>query len=234
MHGSLLKLRRYTRKFPGCWWSTFRQPVATAGQVFQAILAYFVLVLVLETATPEVRDMLATEWAVWVQALAAAILLWAAVSTLYAPYLAWRQDKLSGIWYGGKGGLRFVYFKPVLVAQERCVGTGEIEPFKIQFTDAEPSSFVYYSVEVDAPHVLPKIYVYVTTAIVVGQMEYGRSCLAAGTKLPADRTATLLVRIPEEFVAITVRVYMREFIIGKMEDRDGERRRPDRAVRPSA
>jgi hypothetical protein len=219
-----IRFRRYLwRKVPRHWWNTFRQPLASSGQLFQAILAYLVLVLYLRVASPQQRDLLATEWAIWIQAFGIAVAGWAVISLVYAPYAAWRTDARNGRWYGK----RFLYHQPQLIAVERCAATGQMERFKIRFDDAEPHSFVHFHIDLDHPLIAKRIFAAVFTSVWM-RGQYGNSHLRGGTRLPADRSAYLAVDMMPKTVSQTIRVYMDGFSIGNPEDVDGLPNRPEK------
>lgn len=225
-----IRTKRYCRKAPGIALREFWDTLADRTQALGLIVSVIGLWLILLHASDLERDVQAQTWAVGVQAFALAAVVWAVICLVRGPFLARRQDRFAGTWHASDNGMRFVYYRPVLVAQERVIGTGEVERFKIKFEDAEPRSMVYYRIEVDNEILLPHIYLAVATGVALGSRG-GRSVLKAGIRLPHDRTATLLAQIPEKFIAQTVRVFMRQFVVGEPEDRDGEQRRPDKAAR---
>lgn len=221
-HMRLVKLLRYLRRMPRCFWLTFREPIATSSQLFMAVVAWLVLALTLKTATPDQRDFLAIEWAIWLEAAAIAFVSWAVISLLYAPYRAIKEDHAKGRWFLN----RFVYHQPALVAVERCVATGELERFKIRFEDAEPNSFVFYTIEPEDSHLLPHMFVGVFSDVWM-RRDFGESILEAGFRLPIDRTAWLAIKIRGKYMSQTVRVYMHSFAVGNPQDHDGVERRPN-------
>jgi hypothetical protein len=219
----IVKTIRYFRRLPRAFWLTFREPIATSNQLFMTILAWLVLALTLRIATPEQRDVLATEWTIWLEAAVLTVFGWAAVSLLYAPYRVSREERSKGQWFAN----RFLYHRPVLVAVERCIATGDLERFKIRFEDAEPNSFVFYTIEVEERHLLPHMFVGVFSDVWM-RPDFGRSILKAGFRLPTDRTAWLAIKIKGKYVSQTVRVYMHSFAVGNPMDDDGVERRPTR------
>ncbi len=215
-----VKFLRYLRRLPLSFWLTFKEPVATSSQLFMAAVAWLVLALTIRIATPEQRDLLATEWAIWFEAAAIAIVGWAILSLIYAPYRIIKKEGADGRWFAN----RFVYHRPMLVAVERCLATNRLERFKIRFDDAEPNSFVFYTIDIEDSHLAPHMFVGVFSDL-WRRPEFGQSVLKAGLRLPPDRTAWLAIKIKGHYVSQTVRVYMHSFAVGNPQDQDGLRSR---------
>lgn len=149
MYMRLVKAKRCARKVPRCWFTAVKAPVASAGQMFQALLAYFVLVILLKTASPEQVDVLADDWAVWIEAFGAAILIWSIVTLLWSPYAVFLEDRRLGKWHGRC----FVYREPHLVATIRCSSGSSDQQHPFKFADPEVGSMVYCTVEIQPPAV---------------------------------------------------------------------------------
>lgn len=156
MNLTLVKLRRCGRKVPRAWWDALKVPFASAGQLFQALLAYLLLLLLLQTATPEQRDMLAGDWAIWLQALCLAGIGWVVITLLWPPYAAVLSDRRLGKWHGRT----FVYHHPLLVATIRCQAGNAEQLHNFKLDDAEAGSMAYCSVELHPPvgHIASQVF----------------------------------------------------------------------------
>jgi hypothetical protein len=214
MNMGLLRLRRYARQLLRCFWLTFREPIAGPNQLFMATIAWLVLVLTLRTATPEQRDVLAAQWAIWFEAAAYAVAGWAVISILYAPYRAFKEERLRGTWHG----TRFIYHQPILIKTLRCKATGEIEQFRFKVPDVEPGAFIFWDIDLEGP-------------IMVAEIDFGGTIFMTprrlaelgngGFLLPRDNHAIFRIRLPVQADSATVRLYCTSFTVGNPLDKDG-------------
>lgn len=129
------------------------------------------------------------------------------------------RDRRNGRWYGS----RFIYDRPALVATFRCKPTGQPQFHPFRFDEAEPNALVYYIIEVenDPP---TKLYSATVVGNVVNSAEIapGRGATRGGISIRNDKSADLLITILPEAISMTVRIYMRNFTIGRPDDQDGD------------
>ena len=178
-----------------------------------AIVAWLALVFTLHAATPKQRDMLAQEWAIWVQALGAAVLGWTAISILYAPYRAHREDKERGFWNGN----HFIYRHPFLVATVRILEDGgRSQKRTIRFDDAEPSALAYYTIEL-TPKTQGRAGVHLTNMEGADELREGWITPSGeqhlGVKLSADRTVTMLAKLKADTSPVICRIWCHSFYV---------------------
>ena len=212
----LSKTRRYLRRLPLAWWTSFTSPLWNAGQLLTWATAWIGLVLILQNATDSERDIQAFEWAVSIQAFAIALAGWAVISLVVGAFKVVASDNANGKWDRHH---RF-YNEPYLVATERFeAGDGETQLREIRFADAEPNSFVYYSC-VLTPEVSRRMGVMVTGGKPNDRMilhpDWRQPPLHHnGTRLPRDCSATLCARMQVSTVPVIVRVYCHSFFLGR-------------------
>jgi len=195
--------------------------LANEHQFFSLLLAVFTSWLGLQTASlPQVIEEV-NAWGNALQAFIYVALGWAAICLIRAPLVVAFEDAQRGKWHGG----RFVYHRPHLVATLRCKATGQPQFHRIVIDDAEPNSFVYYSIEVEGD---PPRHLYsadlVAEMVLVGlQTQPGRGGQTmGGLRIRKDRSVDLLIVMREDMLSQTVRVFMRDFSVGNLEDQDGD------------
>jgi hypothetical protein len=198
-----VKAWRCLRKAPPCWWAAFKAPVASAGQLFQALLAYLVLVLLLKTASPEQRDVLASDWAIWIEALCAGALIWIMATLLWSPIAVWAADRRLGKWHGRV----WVYREPYLVATIRCRSGKDDQQHGFRFDDPEIGSLIYCSVELQPP--TPTATPQVFTTIRLGNPPSPQSW--SMFRLEKDRKGHVYFHTSGYASEYTARVYCHQF-----------------------
>ena len=185
-----------------------------------AAVGVLTLRFTLQLASPDQRNMLATEWAVWLQALVVAALVWTAISILYAPLSAIRDDRERGKWIGGRG----LYYEPLLVSvsiwtpgdADRCVN--------VVFDDAEKDAFIRYRIELDPP-AAGRVSAYLERQ--PGELDgifgsilspSGKPGKAGGTGSigMVGREAYLRVKLDPQTVPVTARLFMTDFSMGEV------------------
>jgi hypothetical protein len=199
-----VKCWRCVRRAPRFWWAAFKAPVASAGQLFQALVAYLVLVLLLRSATPVQRDMLASDWAIWVTALGIAILIWFAITILWSPYAVILSEKRLGKWHGRC----FVYREPHLVATIRCHAGSKDQQHAFKFDDPEVGSMLHCSVELYPPvgrTVTPQVFTTIRTARPPQPGSW------SSFRLEKDRKAHIYFHTSGPTGEYTARVYCHQF-----------------------
>lgn len=192
----LRRWRRYLRLAPAIAWREFWHPILNRGQMMQGLIVVIGFRLALFDASFSERVVLATEWALWLQAFGIACVVWAVISAIRAPFVVRAEDAAKGRWHNH----RFVYHEPLLVATERFEAIdGNIQRRPIRFDHAEPSAFVYFTIQA-MPNVGERLAVLVQGTIRLltesGEewiIPYGDQFF--GTRLPHDITATLLARL---------------------------------------
>jgi hypothetical protein len=224
MRITLVKILRCVKRIPRVAAGRFLEPIFNTGQILAFAMSVIVLMIVLRTATPQERDVQAEQWAVAVQAFGYALMGWAIISLISAPFIVIRKDRLNGKW----DGHRFIYHNRILVLTKRVeadIGNTTIIPFS--FPDAEPNSFVSFVVEATPPaNGRVRFYFFGGTPrspIAIGPSVPGlfdataRPGAHCGLRLPHNRSATLCVRLELETVPIVLRVFCHSFFVGKDE-----------------
>ena len=156
MHLTLAKLRRCARKVPSAAVARFIEPIFNSGQVLTAIVAIIGLILVTRHGTAVERQVQVSQWTQAVEVFGMALVGWAALSLLSAPFIVIRADRLLGRWYGRV----FVYREPHLVATIRCRSGNEDQQHTFKFDDPEAGSMVYCTVVMHPPPVAVTAQVY--------------------------------------------------------------------------
>lgn len=210
----LVKAMRCVRKFPKEAWAFFVNPLFSSGQILTFMTACIGLFIILQTASVGDRDMQATQWAVSVQAFGFALIGWAIISMICAPFVTVKKDRERGFWSGN----RFVYKVPLLVQTIRCRATGNTEMYKVRFDDAEPGSYVDFHIDLESGGHLAEIGI--GSTFLTGPIPYKNWPGTGSMMLSADKTAVVQINLPTEALPITARVYCRSFSIGEGIDGD--------------
>lgn len=223
MNLTLAKTKRVAARCPGVALNEFLAPV-TDRPAFLALIQTFVAAIII-IATGSVSEMVDkfSSAALALHSLGWALLIWAVISAFRAPFIVRAKEKLKGTWHGS----RYVYHSPELVATLRCKATGNPQLHKVVFSDAEPNSFVYYFIELESDP--PKNLYSATIAcgmILTSDLKPGGGASKGGTRIGADREASLLITMKPEMISQTVRIFMRDFSIGDPEDKDGDEGQP--------
>jgi hypothetical protein len=214
----IVKAKRCLRKVPRVAAARFVEPIFNSGQILAFLASVVGLAIILRLgASAHERDMLANQWAIAVEAFAIALVGWGAISLIMAPFVVVREERRKGRWVGH----HFIYNEPILVATERFESTHtSTQQREIVFSDAEPNSFVYYDCRLVPPAEG------MVLAIVRGGPPHPSSLLPSprevrwghfnnGARLPADKQATLLLRMRPGTVPVVCRVYCQSFFVGK-------------------
>lgn len=214
-----LRAWRIAKRCPKTFWFEFWAPLWNRDQLLALIVALVGTVLIFQTASPDRVIAEATDWAFSVKAFGWALVVWAGIMAFRTPFVAMKRERELGRWHGR----RFVYREPHLVATLRCKATGQPQFHKVKFSDAEPSSFVYYFIEVEGN---PPIKLYtaslVSSSVKSSRAEPGLGPQQGGIRIGADRCAELLIVMRKDMVSQTVRIYMRDFSLLNPEDQDGD------------
>lgn len=221
MKNALLKAKglRILRRWPAEVWEEFVGPIFNRGQMLTVLAgAVGTAILIRDGDINRVATDLSA-WELSANAFAYVLLIWAAVSAIRAPFIIVAKDRAQGKWHGS----RFVYHAPLLVHTARCKATGKIEMYRFHFEDAEPDSFVYYSVETDAA-ATNRVGISVDGIVMMGDFPFGQIPTAGrfGIRIGDKRQALLRVKMLEGTNSITVRVYCHDFSIGDGDDNDGQ------------
>jgi len=179
--------------------------VANRGQLITFLASVIGLWLLLQTATPEQRDMLAVDWAVGIQAFALALVGWSIISALRAPLVVIRNERAKGDWLDR----RRIYFEPQLVGVSPFTADNK-DCAEVVFDDAEPGSLVTYRIDIDPPYAHASCYMERRPGELWAFMHRGRAGGRGKVRL-IGRRAFLRVRLPEHAMPVTARVYMSEF-----------------------
>lgn len=209
-------LLRCLRLSPAVAWREFWHPILNRGQMLQALVAVIGLRLSLFVAGPLERDLLASNWAIWLKSLGIACVIWATVSLVRAPLIVWANDALKGKWYEN----RFVFFEPHLVGQFRCRATGQIEMYKFKVPFVEPGAFIYFSLTLD-PNVKDRATWDFGGTALVGPMPAAQWPGTGGALLPPNRQAIFRLKLEPDTISTTARVYCHSFTIGEPNETDG-------------
>lgn len=225
MRITLVKILRCVKRIPRVSVARFLEPIFNTGQMLTFAMSVIGLVIILQTATPQERDVQAEQWAVAVQAFGYALLGWAIISLISAPFIVVRKDRHIGKW----DGHRFIYHNRILVLTKRVEADGggtTIIPFS--FPDAEPTSFVSFVVEATPPanervrfRIFggePKIDLSIGPSVPGLFDATARPGAHCGIRLSRNRSATLCVRLEPETVPIVLRVFCYSFFVGKDDD----------------
>lgn len=211
----LVKVKRIARRIPRIAAARFVEPIFNSGQILTFIAAVIALALYLQLgASAEQRDMLASEWAVAIQAFSLALLGWAVLSLVVAPFLAVREDRKLGRWHGSV----FVFHEPHLLGTFRAKGDGANEEFTLNLSAVEPDSFIYYSIDF-REHLRDRVAAFVAGFAILGSEAvpgslFANSSVVNGTRIE-EKKAKLKVRSIKGTVAFTIRVYCHNFMVGK-------------------
>lgn len=200
-------------------WEEFLGPLFNRGQMLAFLISLIGTALIMQRGDFESMDAEISSWSVAVQAFGYVLIIWAVISTIRAPILIVSKDRERGRWHGR----RYVYHSPLLVHTARCKATGEIEMYRFHFTDAEPNSFVYYSVQTDAP-ASGRVGISVDGVVMMSDVPFGQMPSAGqfGIRIGKDRGALLRVKMMEGTNSITVRIYCHDFSVGNGDDNDGQ------------
>lgn len=206
----------------GAWWTLFVGEVANWGQWFSLTFAVAVTYIGLQTAALPAVIEEATQWASAIQAFLYVCVIWAVICLIRAPFKVIADDKARGRWDGN----HFVYHEPTQVAAERFQALdGQTEAREIRFRDAEPGSFVYFTLRAEPP-VNGRILTFVSGGPPNPNLQIPAPVPNVitpaappggyrGIRLPDDLRATLYVRLEPNTVPTIVRVYCNEFFVGK-------------------
>lgn len=222
---ALIKILRCVKRIPRVAVTRFLEPIFSTGQILTFAVSVIGLMIILQSATPQERDMQAEQWAVAIEAFGYALLGWAVISTICAPFIVIRNDRQNGKW----DAHRFIYHNRVLVLTKRVEANGgDTTIIPVFFPDPEPNSVVSFVVEATPPAnerirflffggvpkreinigpLLPKLF--------DGTARPGAHC---GIRLSPERRATLYVRLEPETVSIVLRIFCHSFYVGKDED----------------
>ena len=143
-----IKAWRCIRAIPRVWAARFFEPVFNTSQIlaFAASCIGLYLILLAKPTDAE-RDALANQWALGIQAFGIALVGWAMLSLVGAPFLVVRSDRAKGRWHGS----RFIYHEPLLVATIHCSQAHTRQVYDFKLIDAEADCFVYCTVQMDRP-----------------------------------------------------------------------------------
>lgn len=201
------------------FWREFWAPLWNMEQLLSLIVAIATTALIFASADRAAIISETSEWNLAGRALLFALPAWAIIMLIRAPFVVAAEERRKGTWHGA----RFIYNRPELVATIRCKATGKPQFHPVQFSDAEPKSFVDYIIEVEGE---PPRQLY--TASVVQEMimvgyhtEPGHGASKGGLRIGDKKEAQLLIVMREDMNSQTVRVYMRDFSIGDPQDQDG-------------
>lgn len=199
----------------------FVEPIFNSGQVLTFFASVIGLALFLRLGpSPEQRDVVASEWAIAIEAFAIALIGWAALSLAIAPFIIIRDDRRKGRWHGH----HFIYHQPLLVATERFEEEGgRSQRRQIRFDDVEPNGFAYHTIEL-TPKARGRVGVHVTGGSPADDVELNEGWITPsgeqhlGIRVPEDRRATMLARLKPETVPIICRIWCHSFFVGKSDD----------------
>ena len=203
---------------PRVWAARFFGPIFNTSQIlaFSASCIGLYLILLASPIDAE-RDALANQWAIAIEAFGLALLGWAALSLISAPFIVVHNERKLGAW----AGARRVYFEPIFVGVATFTNGDGDKVAKIKFNDAEPNSFVSYSIVLDPPvnerasfyldH-KPGLSEQIFASINPGQ---GGKCGGRGSVRLDGLFAYLSVKLDPETVPVDARVYMHSFEIDK-------------------
>lgn len=204
MYMAWVRTRRYLRKAPKVAMGRFFEPVFNSGQILTFFAAVIGLALLLHYGVTDAeRDALAVQWAITVKAFILALLIWAAISIVTAPFVVARSERLLGKWHGRS----FVYSAPQLVATIRCRPGREDQQHDFILADPEQGAMVYCTVEIQppAPSVIPQVF---------GMVRLG-SAPTPGSyslfRLEDDRRAHVYFHTTAYASEYTARVYCHQF-----------------------
>jgi hypothetical protein len=214
----IVKVRRCLRRIPRVALARLVEPIFNAGQILTFAAAVIGLALYLRLdPTPIQRDALATEWAIGIEAFLLALIGWAALSLLLAPFIVVRHDRRRGRWHGH----HFTYREPLLVTTQRFEEKGgRTQRRRIHFDDAEPNGFAYYTIEL-IPKAQGRVGVWVTGGSPPADFELDQGWITPsgqqhlGTRLPKDRAVTMFARLKPETVPVICRLWCHSFHVGK-------------------
>src|SRR5215210_1386195 len=97
----VIKARRCLRRLPRAALARFIEPIFNAGQILAFCASVIALALYLRLGpSPEQRDVMASEWAIAIEAFAIALSGWAGLSVAIAPFIVIRDDRRPGRWHG--------------------------------------------------------------------------------------------------------------------------------------
>lgn len=211
MNMYVVKARRCARISPKEAWTFFCAPIFSSGQILTFAAASIGLSIILQTASAAERDVQAAQWAISVQAFGYALVGWAIISMICAPFVTVKKDRERGKWHGSK----FVYHQPLLVATIFCSYEHRKQVYDFQVKDAEDESFVYLTVEMDRP--------VSGVACQVGGMIFTSTSHGTGSwkqfRLQKNRKASLMLHAPNSlkldapgrFHDFVARIYCHEF-----------------------
>ena len=216
------KAIRCMRRVPKTWWRAFWGTLWNPGQLLTALVSWIGIYLILENASKSERAAQFSQWKIGVEAFLIAVAVWAFLSLFAAPFVAIRDDRKIGEWRG----TRRIYNTPLLVATERFEALdGATQRRVVEFADAEPGSFAYFSVDA-TPNVQGRVLMamdcgaHLTGYEIVPPIIPGQFIRAHGTqghfgiRLNGRMQATLAVRVEPETVPIILRIYCHEFYVG--------------------
>lgn len=222
---ALVKFLRCVKRMPRVAVTRFLEPIFRTGQILTFAVSVIGLMIILQSATPQERDMQAEQWAVAIEAFGYALLGWAVISAVCAPFIVIRNDRQNGKW----DAHRFIYHNRVLVSTKRVEANGgDTSIIPVFFPDSEPNSVVSFVVEATPPANervrflffggVPQWEIKVGPSVprlFDGTARPGTHC---GIRLSAERRATLYVRLEPETVPIVLRIFCHSFYVGKDED----------------
>ena len=213
-----IKARRCIRAIPRVWVSRFFEPIFNTNQILMFAASCIGLSIILSNGPTEAeRDALASQWTIATEAFGLALLGWAALSLISAPFIVIRNERKLGAW----AGVRRVYFEPTFVGVATFTNDDGDKVARIKFNDAEPNSLVSYSIVLDPP-VNQRASFYLDHKPGFSDQIFASINPGQGVKINGHGSvrldglfAYLSVKLDPETVPVDARVYMHSFEIGK-------------------
>ena len=188
----------------------FYEPFFNRAQVLQIIVALVGTWIILQTSDSAETYRQVSGWITGAQALGYVLVGWAFISLVRAPFIVRREERAKGVWRGNN----FAYHQPQHVFTRQFFANGLTNTAVVYFPDAEPESFVRYSIEFEPP-VANRVSSRMNTH--EQQLEdptVWRAGGRGGIRLSARRTSHLLVRLQDKTVPVICRVYCHSYSIG--------------------
>jgi len=211
-----VKARRFMRRYRATFFQKFWGDLLDPGNAIGLLIA-FVLTFGVRSFKLSPDEMAAEvqNWydAIWAFLIVAAF--WFAYSAGRSYFLTRKAERDAGEWHGTS----FVYRQPLLVAILRCKATGQVEMYKVKFADAEPASYVWYTIQLDGADSIAEVGL--GGKILMGPIPYKNWPGTGGFLLPQDRIAIFSIKLPLTADSTTARIYCRSFNIGDPNAKDG-------------
>lgn len=226
---SFIRAWRTIKRTPPQAFRDWHGVIFDRSEFFSLCLAILTSWIGLQTASlPKVLEE-AQSWVNAVQAFVYVALGWALICLIRAPFVVLKKERELGRWHGN----RFIYHRPLLVATLRCRATGEPQFHKVIFDDAEPSSFVYYELEAEGNPPQHLFSAMLAGDFILGEYrDIGRGLQrTGGLRIGKDKSAELMITMREDMASQTIRVYARNFLIGELDDQDGDEGELREAIR---